>query len=46
MTDHPLPEEPFPNVQSELHLMQLHSIFSCPVAHHQREISTSPYAAP
>ena len=47
MTDHPLGEEPFPNVQSELALTQLHSIPSCPIAGHQREeISTSPSAAP
>ena len=47
MTDHPLSEEPFPSVQSELPLMQLHSISSCPVSGHQgEEISTSPSAAP
>ena len=40
VTDHPLSEEPFPNVQSELPLMQFHSISSCPAADHQRrEIS-------
>ena len=32
MTDHPLSEEPFPNVQSELPLTQLHSICSSPIA--------------
>ncbi|KAK4807107.1 hypothetical protein QYF61_018448 [Mycteria americana] len=47
VTDHPLSEEPFPNVQSELPLRQLHSISSCPIAGHQREeISTSPSPAP
>ncbi|KAK4807096.1 hypothetical protein QYF61_018437 [Mycteria americana] len=40
VTNHPLSEEPFPNVQSELPLRQLHSISSCP------QISTSPSAAP
>ena len=40
VTNHPLSEEPFPNVQSELPLVQPHSISSCPVAGHQREIST------
>lgn len=36
-------EEPFPNVQSELSLMQLHSIYSCPIIDHQRgEISNLP----
>ncbi|KAK4806763.1 hypothetical protein QYF61_005559 [Mycteria americana] len=45
--DHPLSEEPFPNVQSELPPTQLHSISSCPIAGHQREeISTSPSTAP
>ncbi|KAK4818862.1 hypothetical protein QYF61_020081 [Mycteria americana] len=47
VTDHPPSEEPFPNVQSELPLMQLHSISSCPIADHQREeISTSPSVDP
>ncbi|KAK4806146.1 hypothetical protein QYF61_001069 [Mycteria americana] len=47
VTDHPLSEEPFPYVQSELPLTQLHSISPCPIAGHQREeISTSPSAAP
>ena len=41
----PSSEEPFPNVQSELALMQLHSISLYPVAGHQRgEISSSPSA--
>lgn len=41
MTDHSHSEEPSPNVQAELPLMQLHSISSCPVDGHQRqEIST------
>ena len=45
MTD-PLSEEPFPKVQSELPLTQLHSICLCPIIGHQREeISTSPYTA-
>ena len=35
-TDHRLSEEPFPNVQSELCLMQLHSISLFPVTSHQR----------
>lgn len=38
-------EEPFPNVQSELSLKQLHSIYSCPITDHQRgEISSLPSA--
>ena len=41
MTDHPLSEEPFPNVQPELPLVQLRAISSCPIAAHQSEISTS-----
>lgn len=41
MAGHPLNEEPFPNVQPELPLTQLYSSSSCPVAGHQREISTS-----
>jgi len=40
-------EESFPHVQSELPLMQLHSISSYPIAGHQREeISTSLSASP
>lgn len=35
MTDHPLREEPFPTVQSEVTLMLLHSIL-CPVTAHHR----------
>jgi len=47
MTDHHLNEEPFPNVQSQLPLTQLHSISLRPVAGHEREeISTSPSTAP
>ncbi|CAM9299044.1 unnamed protein product, partial [Bubo scandiacus] len=47
VTDHLLREKLFPNVQSELPLMQLHPISSRPIAGHQREeISTSPSAAP
>lgn len=34
--NHSHSEEPFPNVQAELPLMQLHSISSCPVDGHQR----------
>jgi len=46
VTDHPLCEEPFPNVQSELPLTQLHSIPLYPIAGYQREeISTSRSAA-
>lgn len=30
-------EEPFPDMHSQLPLMQLHSISSCPIAGHQRE---------
>jgi len=42
VTNHPLGEEPCPNAQSELPLMQLHSISSCPVTDDQREeISSS-----
>jgi len=45
-TDHPLSEEPFPDVQPELPLMQLHSVSRCLITGHQREeISTSPSAA-
>lgn len=36
MTDHPLREEPFPTVQSEVTVMLLHSISSCPVTAHHR----------
>jgi len=47
MTSHSLREEPFPSVQSELPLMQLHSISLCPFAGHQREmISSSSVTAP
>lgn len=46
-TNHLLSEEPFPNVQAELPLMQLHSISSCPATSDQRdEISTSPLLPP
>ncbi|KAJ7408425.1 hypothetical protein WISP_121089 [Willisornis vidua] len=37
ITNYPLGEELFPNVQSELALMQLHLIFSCPIVGQQRE---------
>ena len=30
VTDHPLSKEPFPNVQSELHLTPSHAISLCP----------------
>jgi len=47
VSEHPLSEEPFPNVQFELSLTQFHTISMCPVAGHQREeISRSPSAAP
>lgn len=36
---------PFPNVQSELPLTQLHCIFSFPIAGHPSEISTCPSPA-
>lgn len=39
VTDHPLHEEPFPEVQSKLSLMQLYSISSSSIAHPQTEIS-------
>lgn len=43
MTDHTLSEEPFPNVQAYLPLLQLPSISSNPIIRHQREeISISP----
>ena len=46
VTNHPLSEEPVPNVQSELPLTQLHSISLCPITGHQREgISICPSAA-
>lgn len=46
MTDHPLSEEAFPNVQSELPRMQFHSISLCPMAGHQKEaVSTFPSSA-
>lgn len=38
-------EKPFPNVQPELSLRQLHSVCSCPITNHQRgEISSLPSA--
>ena len=47
VTDHPLSEEPFPNVQSELPLTQLHSLSPCHASGHQREeISTSTSTSP
>ena len=46
MTDHLLSEEAFPNVQSELPLMQLYTISTCPITGQQKQISTSPSAAP
>jgi len=46
MANHSLTEELSPNVQSELLLTQLHSIYLCPIAGHQREISTSLSASP
>lgn len=46
VTDQPLSEEPFPDVQPECPLMQLHSISLCPVAGQQREESTCPSPAP
>ena len=46
VTDHPPREEPFPHVQYELPLTQLHPVSSWPIAGHQREeISTFPSAA-
>ena len=47
MTDNPLSEEPFPNVQSKLSLTHLHSIFLWPISGHQTdEISTSSSTGP
>ena len=47
VTDHTLSEEFFPNVQTELPMMQLNGISSCTVAGHQREeISPSSSTAP
>ena len=47
VTNHPLSEESFSNVQSELHLTQLHSISLCPIIGHWREeISSSPSTSP
>jgi len=46
VTDHPHSEESLPNVQTELSLMQLHSVSLCPITSHRREkISNSPTAA-
>ena len=46
VTGHPLSEEHFPNVQSELPLTELHSISSCLITGHQRaEINISPSTA-
>lgn len=46
MTNHPLGERPFPNVQTELPLMQFHSVSPYPITGHVRkEISTSPATA-
>jgi len=45
VTDHPLSEEPFPNVQSELPLMQRHSISWVLLLVTREEISTSPSTA-
>jgi len=47
VTGHPLSEDPFANIQSELLPRQLHSISSCPMAGNQTEqISTSPSTGP
>jgi len=47
VTKHALSEEPFPQVQSELSLAQLHSLSSCPIAGHQgEEISISSSRVP
>lgn len=41
VTHHPLSEAPFPNVQSELSLIQLHSISLSPINSHQRDNSAA-----
>lgn len=43
--NHSLSEELFPYVQSEIPPMQFHSISSCPVVGHQREMNTFPSTA-
>lgn len=43
--NHPLSEEPFPNVQSGLSLMQPYHNSLCPIAGQQREINTTPFTA-
>lgn len=46
MANLPFSEESFPNVPSELPLIQFHPISSCPVTGHQREIIISCFPAP
>ena len=43
MPDHPLSKEPFPDIQPEPPLLQLHAIPLGSIIGHQKEIGTCPF---